>query len=97
MRELEALAILWACETYDGLIIVIIGAPFTEETDHESLQGLNNAQKPARIVRWALRLAEFDFLVKYKRGREWHRGSEPAPSDGPAAGLLLLGVEQAIN
>ena len=27
-----------------------------------------NAQTPARLVRWALRLSEFDFEIRHKRG-----------------------------
>ena len=28
------------------------------------------AKSPARLVRWALRLAEFDFEIKYRKGSE---------------------------
>ena len=28
------------------------------------------AKAPARLVRWALRLAEFDFEIRYKKGTE---------------------------
>jgi len=28
------------------------------------------ASSPARLVRWALRLAEFDFEIKYRKGGE---------------------------
>ena len=66
VRELEALAILWACEACRPFLV---GTPFIVETDHESLQWLLEAKKPARLVRWALRLSEFDFVIKYRRGR----------------------------
>ena len=39
------------------------------ETDHESLKWLLEAKSPARLVRWSLRLAEFDFEIKHKRGK----------------------------
>ena len=41
---------------------------FIVETDHHSLQWLMKVTAPARLVRWALRLAEYDFAIKYKRG-----------------------------
>ncbi len=66
VREKEALGIIWGCETCRPYLI---GAHFTVETDHESLQWLLKAEKPARLVRWALRLSEFDFTIKYKRGK----------------------------
>lgn len=65
VREKEALAILWACES---LRHFLIGYKFTILTDHHSLQWLKEAKSPARLVRWALRLSEFDFEIKYKPG-----------------------------
>jgi predicted aspartyl protease len=64
-REKEALAIIWACETFRPYLI---GNRFLVETDHRSLQWLMEAQKPARLVRWALRLSEFEFEIRYRPG-----------------------------
>lgn len=66
-REKEALAILWACEQFRPYII---GSHFTVETDHQSLKWLLEAKAPARLVRWALRLSEFDFEIRYRRGSQ---------------------------
>ena len=63
-REQEALGILWACET---LRPFLIGYKFEIITDHESLKWLMAAQKPARLVRWAIRLSEFDFTIRRVR------------------------------
>lgn len=62
VREKEALGIIWSIETFRPYVI---GSHFTVETDHESLQWLVNAKAPARLVRWSLRLSEFDFTIKY--------------------------------
>ena len=65
VREKEALAIVWACERFRPFVI---GNQFLVETDHESLQWLKEAKSPARLVRWSLRLSEFDFTIKHRRG-----------------------------
>ena len=73
----EALGIVYACEQFRPYVI---GNHFQVETDHESLKWLLNAQSPARLVRWALRLAEFDFTIVYKSGK----------NNGSADGLSRL-------
>ena len=65
VREKEALAIVWACERFRPFVI---GNQFLVETDHESLQWLKEAKSPARLVRWSLRLSEFDFDIKHRKG-----------------------------
>ena len=46
----------------------VIGSKFIVETDHHSPEWLMDAQKPARLVRWALRLGEYNFEIKSKPG-----------------------------
>ena len=65
VREKEALAIKWALEVFRPFLL---GTSFTVETDHQSLEWLMKTQKPARLVRWALTLAEYDFKIKYRKG-----------------------------
>ena len=64
-REKEALGIIYACEKFRHQFV---GSHFIVETDHQSLEWLLQAQSPARLVRWALRLSEFDFIIKYRKG-----------------------------
>ncbi len=59
------MAIIYACETFRPYVY---GTQLTIETDHHSLQWLMKATSPARLVRLALRLSEFDFEIKYKKG-----------------------------
>ena len=66
-QEKEAFAMVWAFETYRPYII---GYTFTIETDHESLVWLKKATKPPKLVRWACRLAAFDFQIKHRPGKE---------------------------
>jgi hypothetical protein len=70
VREKEALAIIWACES---LRPYLIGNKFIVETDHDSLVWLHSAKTPARLVRWACRLSEFDFDIKYRPGKSNQR------------------------
>ena len=67
IRDLEALAILWA---YDYFQVYIEGVKVTVYTDHQSLKWLMEPTKSSRIQRWALRFMEIRHLIeiKYKPG-----------------------------
>jgi transposase InsO family protein len=65
IREKEALAIVWGLQC---LRPYLINSHFILECDHRNLQWMMKAEEPARIARWALRLQEFDFTIKYKPG-----------------------------
>lgn len=50
--------------------IILEGHQFTVVTDHSSLVWVFKTQKPnTRLVRWALRLQEFTFIVEYRKGK----------------------------
>ena len=66
VREKEALGILWACEMFRTYIL---GTEVTVETDHASLKWLMKVESPARLVRWALRLSEYNIKIQPKPGR----------------------------
>jgi hypothetical protein len=63
IRELEALGILWACEMFR---VHVSQTKFLVESDHEILQWLMKLEKPARLVRWAIRLSEYTFEIRPK-------------------------------
>ena len=66
-RDKEALAIIWAL---DELRPYLIGKHFTLETDCKNLQWLMKAEKPQRLVRWAMQLQEYKFTIKHKPGKQ---------------------------
>jgi len=66
--EREALAIIFAVQT---LHPYLWGRHFVVYTDHQALRWVFNLDDPTgRLSRWALRLQDFDFEVRYKKGAE---------------------------
>ena len=65
IQQLEALAIIWACETVRAYII---GSKVLIKTDHKSLEWIKQSKIP-RLVRWACRLEEFDYEIEYQPGK----------------------------
>lgn len=64
--EKELLAIVWAVKYFRPYIF---GRKFEIQTDHQPLQWLFNIKEPnSRLVRWRLKLEEFDYTIKYKKG-----------------------------
>ena len=68
--EREALAIVWAVRQNNYYLLG--PRPFKVITDHLPLQFLNNLKDStnARLVRWSLILAEYNFTVEYRPGRK---------------------------
>lgn len=69
VSEREALACMWACEHWHWFLY---GRKFTIRTDHSALTTLlaggTKGRKPMRLLRWADRLNQYDFIVTYKPG-----------------------------
>lgn len=64
--EKELLAIVWATKYFRTYLF---GRKFTIETDHKPLQWLFSLKEPcSKLVRWRLKLSEFDYKIKYKKG-----------------------------
>ena len=71
--EKEALALIFGTKCFHNYLY---GRSFTLYTDHKPLQGLLNESKAiptqasARIQRWALTLASYQYKIVYKKGSE---------------------------
>lgn len=63
--EQEALAVIWACESFRPYVL---GTKFTIVTDHDALRWVLCSTKPGRLQRWSLRLQEFDYVVQHRKG-----------------------------
>lgn len=60
------------------------GVPFTLEVDHWALRWLmTTTQKNGRLARWALKLQEYDFKIRHRKGSE--NGNADALSRPPIA------------
>ena len=64
--EKELLAIVWSCPYFRRYLY---GKHFTIVTDHKPSVRLMNVNDPSsRLMRWRLRLDEFDYTINYKKG-----------------------------
>lgn len=64
--EKECLAIVWAVKV---LRPYVYGRNFVIRSDHKPLQWLFNVKDPgSRLVRWRLKLEEYDYSIEYKKG-----------------------------
>lgn len=64
--EKELLAIIWATKYFRPYLF---GRKFIIETDHKPLTWLFSIKEPnSKLVRWRLKLSEFDYEIKYKKG-----------------------------
>ena len=67
-HEKELLAIVWACKYFRPYLF---GHKFVINTDHKPLVWLFSLKQPnSRLIRWRLMLDEFDYTIKYKKGKE---------------------------
>lgn len=65
--ELEALAVVYSLQKFRHFLL---GRHFKIITDHNALKVLNSkTTRNARVERWALALAEYDYEIVYQRGR----------------------------
>lgn len=68
--ERECLAVVWALQTLRPYLSF---ERFAVHTDHSALRWLFNIAEPSgKLMRWRLRLAEFDFDIQYKTGGRQH-------------------------
>ena len=64
--ELECLAIIWGIKINRHYLAL---STFTVITDHKALQWLhNNKDLNSRLLRWNLKLQDYNFIIKYKPG-----------------------------
>ena len=68
VTERELLAIVWAIEKWRKYLF---GKRFLLNTDHRPLTFLHTVKEPrGRIARWISRIQEYDFRIRYTRGKD---------------------------
>ena len=68
--EKELLAIIESTKHFRPYLF---GRKFTLETDHKPLVWLDKLKEPnSRLIRWRIKLSEYDYEIAYKRGKENH-------------------------
>ena len=71
--EREALSVIFGLEKFKHFLL---GSHFIIKNDHKPLHSLFARDKPipntcsARVLRWALKLAQFDYIFQYSCGRD---------------------------
>jgi hypothetical protein len=64
--EKECLGVVWGVKKFEPYLY---GKKFTLETDHQPLQYLEKSKtENGRLMRWALQLQQYDFVVKVIKG-----------------------------
>eukprot|EP00873_Tetraselmis_striata_P040267 jgi/Tetstr1/460531/TSEL_005789.t1 len=80
--EGECLAMLYGMDKFR---YYLFGRQFVVVTDHRPLEWLmNTAQLRGKLARWAMRLSEYDFVVRYRKGV--HHVKADCLSRGPVEG-----------
>lgn len=66
VTERELIAVIFGIEKFRSYVE---GSHFVVETDHASLIWLQNLNNPSgRLTRWAVKLSQFDFTIKHRKG-----------------------------
>ena len=67
VQEQECWAIVWGAEHFHEYLS---NGHFFVETDHQSLQWLFSVENGLRLMRWAVRMQEYQYTVKWRKGKK---------------------------